>query len=52
MPWSMVVGILISTVIAGYVIGLTVMAKDVRERTWAMAKPARDEVLPHRGLTR
>ena len=52
MPWSMLLGILISTVIAGYVIGLTVIAGDIRERTWAGAKPAIDDALPQRGLTR
>lgn len=53
MPWSMLLGILISTVIAGYVIGLTVMGGDVRERTWATVhRPPLDDRIPQRGLTR
>jgi hypothetical protein len=49
----MLLGILISTVVAGYVIGLAVMGRDVRERTWATVttRPL-DDRLSQRGLTR
>ena len=51
MPLAMLLGMLIATVVAGYVIGLTAMAGNVRERTWAAVNPARDERAPGR-LTR
>lgn len=53
MPWSMLLGILISTVIAAYVIGVSVMSGDVREHTLAATSRRRHEDgLPHGGFTR
>jgi hypothetical protein len=49
MPWAMLLGMLIATVIAGYVIGLTVVAGDVRERTWAVVNPHETNAGPPEG---
>lgn len=53
MPWSILLGILISTVIGAYTIGVWVMSGNVREQTIAAtSRSQHDGVLPHGGFTR